>query len=67
MTDMTTREVAEALGVTYQTILNYTERKLDALPIKSAQRHGLKTIRTYDSADVVAWAARNNVPCSIDG
>lgn len=67
MTDMTTREVAEALGVTYQTILNYTTRKADALPIKSTERHGLKTIRTFDSADVVEWAQRNNVPCAIDG
>lgn len=67
MTDMTTQEVADSLSVSYQTVVNYTARQSDPLPVKHQQRQGLKTIRTFDSTDVQGWAERHGIPCNIDG
>lgn len=61
---MDTQEVAEGLGVSYQTVVNYTQRHDDPLPVME-KRQGFRTIRTYDSTTVKAWAKRNNIPCTI--
>jgi phage terminase Nu1 subunit (DNA packaging protein) len=59
--ELTTQQVADRLGVSYRTVINYTERQDDPLPVQVARR-GLKEDRRFDSAVVAAWAARHGIP-----
>ena len=57
---MTTQQVADAFGVSYNTVVNYTERTHDPLPV-TTRRRGFHTVRIYHSDLVAAWAARNKL------
>lgn len=58
---MDTQEVANALSVSYQTVINYTQRSNDPLPV-TEKRKGFHTMRTYDKDSVKAWANRYGLP-----
>ena len=57
---MTTQQVADAFGVSYNTVVNYTEKAHDPLPV-TTRRRGFHTERIYQSHLVAAWADRNKL------
>ncbi len=62
--EMSTQQVADALDVSYNTVLNYTTREDDPLPVNIGQR-GLYRDRVFESEQVIEWARRHGLKVNL--
>jgi len=61
---LTTRQVARALGVSEDTVLNYTKRTDKPLIGERAQR-GLRTRWKFDVEEVMTFACFHDIPIQL--
>lgn len=59
--ELSTQQVADTLSVAYNTVINYTERSDDPLPVLEIRQRGLHKERAFAPADVEAWANRHGL------
>ncbi len=62
---ISTIEAAKLLGVSYNTIINYTERPVDPLPCV-VKPQGLRQTREFDRDILIKWAQRNGIAVQTD-
>lgn len=63
--ELNTQQVADALDVSYSTVLNYIARVDDPLPVEVGQR-GLYRERVFDSTQVIEWARRHKLVVKLE-
>lgn len=61
---LNTQQVAAALGVSYNSVVNYTQMEDNPLKVKVGSK-GLHTLRQYDPKDVKEFAEAHGLPCDL--